>query len=135
MSVANDALLLNLGLNGFPIVDDMVAATAAASTATRLLGQVNRFIKVSAANNLCALPSLLSLEAPTLIFVINDDPANGLKVQPFGTETIQGVNAASAAIAAGTSMIFVAVVAAKTAKGGGITPGSFNNDWRNAAIP
>lgn len=134
MSVANDALLVNLGLNQFPVVDDLVTAATTQATATRCLGQVNRFVKV-ASTATAVLPSLLSLEAPTIIFIINDG-ANTLVLWPFGTETINGANAVlSGGIPAGQSAICIAVVAAKTAKGGGIAPGSFANDWRVVAIP
>lgn len=133
MSVANDALLVNLGQNGFTVIDAMVASTTTQATAAKCTDQVHRFIKV-AATGTAVLPSLLSLEAPTLIFVINDDAANALLVWPFGTETKNGANSALP-VPAGQSAIFIAVVAAKTSKGGGIAPGSFSNDWRAAVIP
>lgn len=133
MSVANDALLVNLGQNGFTVVDALVATATTQATATKCTDQVHRFIKV-AATGTAVLPSLLSLEAPTLLFVINDDPTNALLVWPFGTETKNGANSAFS-VTAGLSAIFIAVVAAKTAKGGGIAPGSFANDWRAALIP
>lgn len=134
MTVANDALLLNLGLNQFPVFDDMVASNTTQATATRLVSQVSRFTKV-AASGAAVLPSLLSLEAPTLVFVINDDPADALTVFPATGETRNGTLNSGLSVPAGQSAIFIAVLAAKTAKGGGIAPGSFANDWRSAVIP
>lgn len=134
MSVANDALLVNLGLNQFPVYDNLNSSVTAQGTATRLLGAVNR-VTTAAANGSFVLPSLVSLEADSgLIFVINDS-AQTIKVFPFTGETNGGVANASLSIPTGQSGIFVAVTAAKTAKGGGIAPGSFANDWRSAAIP
>lgn len=136
MTVANDALLINLGQNDFPVFDDLVASATTQNLATKCVSQVNRFIKV-VASGAAVLPSLVSLEAPNMIFVINDDPSDALSVFPAPGETINalGVNAAFTGIAAGTSAIFIAVVAAKAAKGGGIVPGSFANNWRAAVIP
>jgi hypothetical protein len=133
MSVANDALLVQLAQNGFPIVDDLAAPTSAQGTATKCIGQVSRFT-TAVANGAAILPSLLSLEATGLIFVVNDTPQT-IKVFPFTGETEGGVANQSLSIATGTSGIFIAVTAAKTAKGGGVAPGSFSNDWRTANIP
>jgi hypothetical protein len=134
MTVANDALLVQLGTNGFPLVDGLVSSTAVQGTATKCIGQVSRFTKVTANNNTAVLPSVNSLEASGMVFVINDDPANQLQVWPQGLETIGGANAA-VAIPAGQSGIFIAVTAAKISKGGGRPSGSFTNDWRWAPIP
>jgi hypothetical protein len=133
MSVANDALLLNLGLNGFVVVDDLSALTTVQNTATRCTGQVNRFIKV-AATGTAVLPSVNSLEAQGLVFIVNDDPANALLLWPQGAETKNGANS-SFSVTAGQSAICIAVTAAKVGKGGGLAPGSFSNDWRIALIP
>lgn len=134
MSVANDALLYNLGANGFPVVDGLVTTATTQATATRCLGQVNRFIKVAVAADTAVLPSVNSLEASGMMFVINDDPANALSVWPQGAETINGANAA-VSIPAGQSGIFIAVTAAKISKGGGRPFNAFTNDWRFAVIP
>jgi hypothetical protein len=134
MSVANDALLLNLGLNGFPVVDALVSSTTVQGTAAKCIGQVSRFIKVIATGT-AVLPSVNSLEAQGIVFVVNDDAANALLVWPQGAETIGGANAALS-VPAGQSAIFIAVTAAKTSKGGGRVPAvSFTNDWRAAVIP
>lgn len=135
MSVANDALLSALGAEGFPVVDGLVSLTAVTAAAPRLTGAVNRFIKISVAANRAVLPSLLSMEAGPLIFVINDDPADSLSVVPFIGETQAGVANQAVAIPAGQSAIFIAVRAAQIGKGGGIPHGSIANDWRAAVIP
>ena len=133
MSVPNDALLYNLGVNGFPVVDALVSSTTVQGTATKCIGQVSRFIKV-ASTGTAVLPSVNSLEASGMVFVVNDDTTNALLVWPQGAETIAGSNAA-VSIPAGQSGIFIAVTAAKTSKGGGRPSGSFTNDWRWAPIP
>lgn len=138
MSIANDALLLNLGLNGFPVVDALISTATTQATATRCTGQVNRFIKIGAAGDTAVLPSVNSLEAQGIVFVVNDDASSGgpfaMNVWPQGAETINGANAA-VSIPAGQSGIFIAATAAKISKGGGRSAGSFTNDWRFAVIP
>lgn len=136
MSVANDALLVALGQNGFTVLDDQTAPNTAQGTATRLIGQVTRFISSAGVNAAAVLPSLLSLEASSLLFLVNDSP-NAMQVFPATGETINALaaNAAFTGIPAGQSLIAIAVTAAKVGKGGGIVPGSFANNWRVAIIP
>ena len=136
MSVANDALLVALGQNGFPVLDDLSAPNTTQGTATRLTGQVSRFITSVAANAAAVLPSLNSLEAQSIVFMINDTP-NSMQVFPATGETINALaaNAAFTAIPAGQSAVFIKVQAASVGKGGGIVPGSFANNWRAAIIP
>jgi hypothetical protein len=135
MSVANDALLVALGQNGFPVFDNQSAPTTTQGTATRCIGQVTRFTASVAGGSAAAvLPSLLSEEVQGMLFVINDTP-NTMKVFPFTGETEGGVANQSLSIPTGQSGVFISVTAAKTGKGGGIAPGSFTNDWRAAVIP
>jgi hypothetical protein len=137
MSVANTALLYNLGLEGFAVSDGLVASVAGArSTAMRLPSQLNR-VTLSPANGACILPSILSGEAAWIVFVINDS-ANTIVVgaaAPGGggasQETINGVatpanySTGVLSIPAGQSGIFVPVPNSK-----GTTL-----DWRSAVIP
>lgn len=134
-SVANDALLVALGQNGFPVLDGQVATATTQATATRCTGQVTRFIIVGA-SGAAVLPSLNTVEAQSIVFVINDG-ANALQVFPATGETINALaaNAAFTGIAAGQSAIFIKVQAASVGKGGGLVPGSFANNWRAAVIP
>lgn len=135
MSLANDALLVQLAQNGFPVFDDLAAPNTTQQLATRCIGQANRFTTSTASATASAiLPSLLSLEASGLVFVINDSP-NSIRVYPFAGETEQTVANQALTIPTGQSGIFIAVTAAKVSKGGGTVPGSFANDWRTAVIP
>lgn len=133
MSVANDALLIALGQNGFPVLDDQSAPNTTQATATRVTGQVTRFIVVPA-SGAAVLPALISLEAQSIVFVINDG-ANALAVFPATGDTRNGTLNSSLSVPAGQSAIFIKVQAASVGKGGGIAPGSFSNDWRSAVIP
>ena len=135
MSLQNDALLFTLAQDDLPVVDAMVASNTSATTGTRLTGSVCRFIKV-ASGGTAVLPSMLSFEASSMLYVINDDTTNALAVAPFGTETINGSNAVlSGGVAAGKAAVFYSSSGAKIAKGGGVVPGSVTNDWRAVAFP
>jgi hypothetical protein len=130
VSVANTALLYNLGLEGFSVTDDLVAGVAAArATACRLPSQLNRFIS-SPANGTAILPAIVSGEAAWIVFVVNDT-AQTMKVGAAPGETVNSVSTASdmsagiLAIPSGQSGIFVPV---PNGKGGTL-------DWRSAIIP
>lgn len=133
MSVANDALLVTLGQNQFPVYDGLVSSVAAAQAgATRLTGNVNRITKAVSTGSFI-LPQMATGEADSsLVFVINDS-ANSIDIFPFVGETINGSANASFAVGAGTSAICIRVYGASIGKGGGNqTP---TNDWRVANIP
>lgn len=130
MSVANTALLYNLGLEGFGVTDDLVAGVAAVrATACRLPSQLNRFIS-SPANGAAILPSIISGEAAWIVFVVNDS-AQTVRVGAAPGETVNTVatatdmSAGTLNIPAGQSGIFVPV---PNGKGGTL-------DWRSAIIP
>jgi hypothetical protein len=135
MSAANDALLLALAQDGYPLVDDLAAPNTTQQLATRCFGVVSRFTTSTASATASAiLPSLNTNEAPPIMFVINDSP-NTIRTYPFTGETEGGVANAALSIPAGQSGIFVKITAAAVGKGGGQLPGSFANDWRIAVIP
>lgn len=130
MSVANTALLYNLGLEGFLVSDDLVAGAAAArATALRLPSQLNRVVSAPASGS-CVLPSIISGEAAWVIFVVNDS-SQAIAVGAAPGETVNGVattgnmGAGVLSIPAGQSGIFVPV---PNGKGGTL-------DWRSAVIP
>jgi hypothetical protein len=133
MTIANDALLTALGTNQFPVWDNQSAPNTTQATATRCTGQVSRFTSVLA-SGAAVLPSLLTEEAQSIAFVINDG-ANALAVFPFTGETRNGSANSALSVPAGQAAIFIKVTAAQIGKGGGIIPGSFANDWRSAIIP
>lgn len=130
MSVANTALLYNLGLEGFFVSDDLSAGVAGArATALRLPSQLNRVVSAPA-NGACALPSILSGEAAWIVFVVNDS-AQAIVVGASPGETVNSV-ATNAAMSTGTlsipsgqSGIFVPV---PNGRGGTL-------DWRSTVIP
>lgn len=133
MSVANDGLLLALGQNQFTINDDMVAPGTTQAGATKCIGQVCRVTTSTAsATASMILPSLLTQEAQSPVFVVNDSP-NTVRVYPFTGETEGGVTNSALSIPAGQSGIFVKINGAAVGKGGGQT--SVVNDWRVAIIP
>jgi hypothetical protein len=127
MSQTNDSLLYNLGLSGFPVTDNNACPNASSqATATRIIGDAWR-VTTSVANGSAILPSILSQEAPPLVFVINDSP-NSIKVYPFlstaSPELMNtSANAALTIVAGGWGM-FVKVPPLTT-KGGG-TQGTSN---------
>lgn len=137
MSVANTALLYNLGLDELFVTDDLVAGPAGVrGTAGKLPSQVNR-CTLAVANGAFVLPSILSGEAARIVFVVNDS-ANTIVVgaaAPGGSaatlETVNGVTTNAAlstgtlSIPSGQSGIFVPV---PNGKGGTL-------DWRSAVIP
>ena len=123
MTVANTALLFNLGISGFLVNDDNIAIGATQGTAWRAGGQLTRIIG-GVSNAGLVLPSILSGEAAWLTFVINDG-LNTYKIYPSTGESMGGTLNASLSIPAGQSGIFVPVFNSK----GGTT------DWRSAVIP
>ena len=133
MSIANDALLVCLGQEQFPVLDGQNAFSTTQATASKCPGSVTRFTTV-ANGGTAVLPSLLTNEAGPLAFVINDG-ANALSVYPFTGETRNGTLNSALSVPVGQAAIFIKVTAASVGKGGGIVPGSFANDWRSALIP
>jgi hypothetical protein len=133
MSIPNDALLVALGQEQFPVLDGQSANNTTQATASKCPGSVTRFTIV-ASGGAAVMPSLLTGEAGPIAFVINDG-VNALLVYPFTGETRNGTLNSALSIPAGQSAIFIKVTASQIAKGGGIAPGSFANDWRSAIIP
>jgi hypothetical protein len=130
MSTANDAVLVALGQNAFPVNDCLGAPNAnSQSTGTRCGSPVNRFT-TSVSNGSAVLPSILSGEAEAMVFVINDSP-NTIKVFCASGDSQNGSLNASLSIGTGTSGVFFKVGALHS-KGGG---GGGTTDWRSANIP
>jgi hypothetical protein len=129
MSVANDSLLYNLALQGFPCTDDQSAMNTTQVLGTPVIGDLFRVIK-SATNGSLMLKSSISNEASPLIFVVNDSP-NTIVVFPFVGESQGGSTNASLSIPTGQSGVFVRVPP-QVQRGGG---GGGTGDWRSAVIP
>jgi hypothetical protein len=124
MSVANIALLYNLGLLQFPVYDNLTAGAAATQNgAPLLIGELCRCTSAVGTGSFM-LKSLLTEDGPPLVFVVNDS-ANTINVYPFVGEKINGGTNTALAIPAGQSGIFISVPNAKGA----------TLDWRSAVIP
>lgn len=108
MSLANNALLLNMALLGTPLYDNLVGGPAAAqATALPLPGEMNR-VTAGAANQSFILRSIRTAEASTLTILVNDGP-NACQVFPAVGENQNGVANAALSIPAGQSGFFVLV--------------------------
>lgn len=129
MSTANDALLYNLGIEGFPTTGDQTANQTTQALGTPVIGSVLRVVS-AVANGACTLKSSLSNEASPMVFVVNDS-TQAIKVFPSVGESQGGTANASLSIPAGQSAVFVRVPV-QTIKGGG---GGGTLDWRSAVIP
>jgi hypothetical protein len=130
MSTANDALLYNLAISGFPVTDDAGAPNAnSQSTGTPVVGDLLRVV-TSVSNGSVTLKSSVSNDAPPLCFVVNDSP-NTIKVYPFSGESLNGTLNLALSVPSGQSGIFVRIPPA-TSRGGG---GGGTVDWRAAVIP
>jgi hypothetical protein len=108
MSLANTALLFNMGLLGTPLYDNLLGGPAAAqATALPLPGEMNR-VTAGANNQSFILRSIKSGEASTMTVVVNDGP-NACQVFPAVGENQNGVANAALSIPAGQSGLFVLV--------------------------
>jgi hypothetical protein len=128
MTVANTALLYNLGLTQFPVYDDLASTVVSSQVgATQLIGEACR-VTSAVANGSFILKSLLTLDGPPLVFVINDS-AQAIRVYPFlsvpSPESVNGSANSFLSIPTGQSGIFISVPNAKGA----------TQDWRAAVIP
>ncbi|HEX4828310.1 MAG TPA: hypothetical protein VFV12_08795 [Xanthobacteraceae bacterium] len=125
MSLANTALLYNLGLLGTPLDDDLVGGPASTQVgATPVKGELAR-CTTSVLNGSFVLKQIQTGEASPLTYVVNDS-ANAIKVFPHPGEAQGGVANASLTIPAGQSAIFVRVPNSLQTAGA---------DWRSAVIP
>jgi hypothetical protein len=103
------------------LYDDLTSSALATQTAaTPLTAKLHRVTEGSATASFI-LKSMVSLEAPLLVIVINDGP-NSIDVYPAVGETMNGVANAAQAIAAGAAGIFVN------------TKLNFVQDWRAGTI-
>jgi uncharacterized NAD(P)/FAD-binding protein YdhS len=127
MSTVNVNLLKALGQLGFAVLDNVEPGPASTqATATPISAEAVRVTK-SVANGSLSLKSVLGVDAPPMVFVINDS-ANTIVVYcaPANNgvnEKHNGTNNANLSVAAGASAVFVRA----DQSGGG-------PDWRSAAI-
>lgn len=128
MSLANNALLNALALDGIPVDDDRTAGGPAGVTtqagASALVSQLTRFT-VGGANFSCVMKSVLSGDASPLSFVVNDT-ATAINFFPAPGEFNNGTVNQVLSIPAGQSLIAVRVPNNLAGASSG---------WRSAVIP
>src|SRR5258708_34961232 len=132
--LTSDALLEALAADGWPVGDEVFIGGAGGTTQAAGLPFKSAAHRVTAngtASAAMTLKSLLSNEAPGLVWLINDS-ANTIAVFCFAGEKMNGVANASFAVTAGNSAIFVAVPTQIKRKGG--ASGGATLDWRSALI-
>lgn len=119
MSTTNTALMGHLGRMGFTVDDDKSAGTASSqSGANALLSAASR-VTVAAANGSLVLKSILSEEAPPIVFVLNDS-GQTIKVYAAPNDNMNGSANGSLSIADGGFGFFSRVKS--------------TTDWRSGAI-
>jgi hypothetical protein len=128
MSLANNALLNSLSLQGWTFDDDQTAGGPAGSVvqagATPVIGEGIRVTR-GAAGTSVIMKSVLSGDAAPLTFVVNDGP-NSINAFPAVGEFNNGVVNQVLAVPAGQSAIFVRVPNNLAGSSSG---------WRSAVIP
>jgi hypothetical protein len=128
-SLANTALLYNLGLEGFANDDNRTASGNNTQTgASPINGQLTRCLIAGATTNSFILKSVLTGDGWPLVFVVNDSPV-ALNIFPAVGDFNNGVLNQALSVPAGQSGIFVRVpnhIASQQSS----TPG-----WRSVAIP
>jgi hypothetical protein len=129
LSLGNDSILYQLGLQAFPVTDGVVLLTTGQAAAVPCIGDLIRVVK-SVSNGSLILKSRLTGEAPGLVFVLNDS-ASTIVVFCWQGENMSGSLNGSLSIPSGQGGIFVGSFA--VAKGGVATANP--TDWRVAVIP
>jgi hypothetical protein len=133
-ALTNDALYEQLAADGWPVGDDLFFGAAAPTTqalGAPLRASAHRVTANGTANASATLKSILSNEAPGIVWVINDG-ANTVAVFPAAGEKTNGTLNASFAVTAGNAAVFVPVPTQVKRKGG--TSGGGTLDWRAALI-
>lgn len=133
-ALTNDALLECLAADGWPLGDEIFIPSGAGTTQAAGLPFKSSAMRITAnatANAAITLKSLLSNDAPTMCWVINDG-ANAVAVFPFSGEKTNGASNTAFSVTAGNAAVFVAVPAQVKRKGG--TSGGGTLDWRCALI-
>lgn len=130
--LTNDYIYEIIGNQQIPYGEDIVIGAGAGLTAQNgypVKGQSHRVIKNGTASAALVMKSILSLDNPQLVIIINDDPTNAVNVFPFkafgvgATDTTETINGGSAgfAIAAVTAAVFWSSVVQTKRKGSGTT--------------
>ncbi len=138
-TLTNDALLEQLCETYGIAASEELYLFAGASTAQGagpVKGQLHRIVVNNVANAALTMKSILSNDAPSFVWIINDG-AQSVNVFPFtgGTDTAEkmnGVANASQAVAAGQAALFMSIPVQIKKKGGTSGGGTF--DWRAAIL-
>jgi hypothetical protein len=139
--LTNDALLEQLGeLDLFPQGDEIQLFAGSPTSQTGaypLKGVVHHITVNNVANASLAMKSILTNEAPSFVFVVNDG-AQTVNVFPYkqpaanSQESMNGVANASQAITAGQACMFMSTPPQLKRKGGTVVAGTL--DWRAAVL-
>jgi hypothetical protein len=128
MSTTNDSAMYNLGILAFALNDNNSANSTTQATATPIIGEIFRVLQ-SVASGIVLLKSILTKEAPPVVFVLNDSP-NTIIANCWPGEKLNGVTNGTLSIASGAFGFFMQVPT-QIARGGG---GGGTLDWRAAVV-
>jgi hypothetical protein len=134
-ALTNDAILEILSEDGWPVSDDIFIPAGAGTTQAAGLpvkGSCHRVAGNGTATAALTLKSVKSGEAPSMVWIINDDPTNSVKVFCAAGDSMNGAGNGSLTIAAVTAAVFARVPAQVKRKGG--TSGGGTLDWRASTI-
>jgi hypothetical protein len=133
-ALTNDALYEQLAADGWPVGDDLFFGAAAPTTqalGAPIRASAHRVTANGTANASATLKSLLSNEAPGMVWLINDG-AQTVAVFCAAGEKMNGVANASFAVTAGNAAVFVPIPTQVKRKGG--TSGGGTLNWSSALI-
>jgi hypothetical protein len=139
-TLTNDALLEQLcetyGIGAGEEIYLFAGAPTTQAGGGAVKGQLHRIVVNNVANAALVMKSILSNDAPSFVWILNDG-AQSVNVFPFtgGTdnaEKMNGVANASQAVAAGQAALFMSIPVQIKKKGGTSGGGTF--DWRAAIL-
>lgn len=133
--LTNDALMEVLSEDGWPMGDEIfigAGAPVVQAGAQPVRSSCHRVIKNGTANGALIMHAIISAEAPSMVWIINDDPTNAIKVFCAVGDTMNGAANGSLTITAATSAVFLRVPAQIKRKGG--TSGGGTLDWRSSMV-
>ena len=134
-ALTNDALLEILSEDAWPIGDEIfigAGASTAQAGGVPVKGCCHRVTKNGTANGSLVMKSITSVDAPSMVWIINDDATNAVKVFCAAGDNMNGSANGSLTVGAASAAVFARVPAQIKRKGGSSGGGSL--DWRSAVI-
>jgi hypothetical protein len=134
----NDALLEVLSEDGWPVGDEIfigAAAPTAQAGGQPVKGSCHRVLQAGntgTAGASVTMKSVKTQEAPSMVWIINDQPVNGIVVFCGLGDNMNGAANASFAIPALTAAVFCRIPAQIKRKGG--VSGGGTIDWRASTL-